>query len=65
LPKQAVFLCASSTDICKIEKNAARQKLIVEILLALLESKKTSIKFSLHIDSEAKKYLRKGDYKIF
>jgi hypothetical protein len=42
-------------SICKLAKNAARQKFIVEILLALLESKKVQLhEISLHIDSEAK-----------
>ena len=41
-------------SVCKLAENAARQKFIVEILLALLESKKLQFnELSLHIDSEA------------
>lgn len=40
--------------LCQLAKNAARQKFIVEILLALLESKNVQFKeLSLHINSEA------------
>lgn len=42
-------------SICQLAKNAARQKLIAEILLALLESKNVQFnELALHINSEAK-----------
>jgi hypothetical protein len=42
-------------SICQLAKNAARQKFITEILLALLESKNVQFnELSLHINSEAK-----------
>ncbi|MFY7957795.1 MAG: IS4 family transposase [Flavobacterium macrobrachii] len=42
-------------SLCKLAKNAARQKLIIEVLLALLECKKIQLnELSLHIDSKAK-----------
>jgi len=42
-------------SVCKLAANAARQKFIAELLLALLESKKVQFKeLSLHINSEAK-----------
>jgi hypothetical protein len=41
-------------SICKLAKNVARQKFIVEILLALLECKKIQFnELALHINSEA------------
>jgi hypothetical protein len=42
-------------SVCELAKNAARQKFIVEVLLALLESNKVQFnELSLHINSEAK-----------